>query len=62
MILSMFCSVITDYEQLRRLRAVTNTHRELPSVGMGKSADDFFHDLEVTTAEGSKLPNWFVPP
>ncbi|KAK2459766.1 hypothetical protein APHAL10511_008198 [Amanita phalloides] len=45
-------------ESLRRIRAVTNTHRELPPVTMGKSINDFFHDVEVTTAEGSKLPNW----
>ena len=46
--------------QLRRIRAVTNTHRELPPVNMGKSVDDFFRDVEKTTVEGSKLPNWFV--
>ncbi|KAF8346661.1 glycoside hydrolase family 38 protein [Amanita rubescens] len=45
-------------ESLRRIRAVTNTHRELPPVNMGKSVDDFFRDVEKTTAEGSKLPNW----
>ncbi len=45
---------------MRRIRAVTNTHREVPPVNMGKSVDDFFRDVEKTTAEGSKLPNWFV--
>ncbi|PFH50184.1 glycoside hydrolase family 38 protein [Amanita thiersii Skay4041] len=45
-------------ENLRRMRTVTNTHRELPPVSMGKSVDDFFHDLEASTAEGSTLPNW----
>jgi alpha-mannosidase len=44
--------------QLRRIRAVTNTHRELPSVDMGHSVDDFFEDLEKTSNEGKKLPNW----
>jgi len=37
---------------------VSNSHRELPSVSMGKSVDDFFRDLEVNTIGGSKLPNW----
>ncbi|RXW22273.1 hypothetical protein EST38_g3570 [Candolleomyces aberdarensis] len=45
-------------ENLRRIRAVTNTHRELPSVDMGHSVDDFFEDLEKTSNEGKKLPNW----
>ncbi|KAJ3513202.1 hypothetical protein NMY22_g15114 [Coprinellus aureogranulatus] len=45
-------------ENLRRIRAVTNTHRELPPVSMGSSVDDFFVDLEKTSGEGRKLPNW----
>ncbi|KIL60738.1 glycoside hydrolase family 38 protein [Amanita muscaria Koide BX008] len=45
-------------ESLRRLRAVANTHRELPSVNMGKSVDEFFYDLAATTDKGSLLPNW----
>ncbi|KAG2005473.1 alpha-mannosidase [Coprinopsis cinerea AmutBmut pab1-1] len=45
-------------ENLRRIRAVTNKHRELPPVDMGHSVDDFFHDLEKTSGEGKRLPNW----
>ncbi|KAF6748244.1 alpha-mannosidase [Ephemerocybe angulata] len=45
-------------ENLRRIRAVTNNNRELPPVDVGHSVEDFFEDLEKTSAEGSKLPNW----
>ncbi|KAF5347291.1 hypothetical protein D9756_009971 [Leucocoprinus leucothites] len=45
-------------ENLRRLRAVTNTHRELPPVSMGHSVDEFFKDIEQSTEEGKTLPNW----
>ncbi|KAK0458541.1 glycoside hydrolase family 38 protein [Desarmillaria tabescens] len=45
-------------ENLRRIRAVTNTHRELVSVNMGHSVDEFFDMLLSTTGQGSKLPNW----
>lgn len=45
-------------ENLRRIRATTNTHRELPSVSMGHSVDEFFEDLDKTTHAGSVLPNW----
>ncbi|TFK38533.1 glycoside hydrolase family 38 protein [Crucibulum laeve] len=45
-------------ENLRRIRATTNTHRELPPVNMGHSVDEFFEDLEKSTDEGKKLPNW----
>lgn len=48
--------------QLRRIRAVTNTHRELPPVSMGHSVDEFFENLEEETKEGSVLPNWCVYP
>jgi alpha-mannosidase len=44
--------------QLRRIRAVTNTHRELPPVGMGHSVDEFFDDLAKGSDSGKKLPNW----
>ena len=44
--------------QLRRIRAVTNTHRELPPVSMGRSVDQFFEDVEKTSEEGKSLPNW----
>ncbi|KAF8900480.1 glycoside hydrolase family 38 protein [Gymnopilus junonius] len=45
-------------ENLRRIRAVTNTHRELPPVNMGHSVDEFFEVIEKETKEGKKLPNW----
>ncbi|KDR78195.1 hypothetical protein GALMADRAFT_245234 [Galerina marginata CBS 339.88] len=45
-------------ENLRRIRAVTNTHRELPPVYMGHSADEFFEHLEKETKAGKTLPNW----
>ncbi|KAF8991681.1 glycoside hydrolase family 38 protein [Cyathus striatus] len=45
-------------ENLRRIRAVTNTHRELPPVNMGHSVDEFFEHLEGDSQEGGKLPNW----
>jgi len=46
--------------KLRRLRAVTNTHRELPSVNMGQSVDEFFRYVETSTKEGKTLPNWYA--
>lgn len=46
------------FPQLRRIRAVTNTHRELPPVNMGHSVDEFFEHLEKDSKEGAKLPNW----
>ncbi|PPQ95115.1 hypothetical protein CVT25_011658 [Psilocybe cyanescens] len=45
-------------ENLRRMRAVTNTHRELPPVNMGHSVDEFFQHIEKDTKEGKTLPNW----
>ncbi|KAF9447763.1 glycoside hydrolase family 38 protein, partial [Macrolepiota fuliginosa MF-IS2] len=45
-------------ENLRRIRAVTNTHRELPPVNMGRSVDEFFEDIQTSTKHGEKLPNW----
>jgi len=45
-------------ENLRRIRAVTNTHRELPPVNMGHSVDEFFEEVEKTSKEGKNLPNW----
>ncbi|KJA22158.1 glycoside hydrolase family 38 protein [Hypholoma sublateritium FD-334 SS-4] len=45
-------------ENLRRIRAVTNTHRELPPVSMGHSVDEFFETIEEDTKAGSTLPNW----
>lgn len=45
-------------ENLRRIRAVTNTHRELPPVSMGHSVDEFFDELTQSSGGGSKLPNW----
>ncbi|PPR01817.1 hypothetical protein CVT24_001681 [Panaeolus cyanescens] len=45
-------------ENLRRIRATTNTHRELPPVSMGHSVDEFFEVLEKESKEGKRLPNW----
>ncbi|KAJ7113374.1 glycoside hydrolase family 38 protein [Mycena epipterygia] len=45
-------------ENLRRIRAVTNTHRELPPVNMGHSVDEFFDYLASSTKAGRTLPNW----
>jgi len=42
------------------MRAVGNKNRELPVVSMGKSVDDFFHDLDEDTKNGKVLPNWWV--
>ena len=46
--------------QLRRIKAVTNTNRELPPVTMGHSVDEFFVALEQDSLQGKKLPNWWV--
>lgn len=46
--------------QLRRIRAVNNIHKELPSVKMGHSVDEFFDMLLDTTSNGARLPNWSV--
>ena len=46
--------------KLRRIKAVTNTHRELPPVTMGHSVDEFFVALEQDSAQGKVLPNWWV--
>ncbi|KAL9710479.1 Glycoside hydrolase, 38 vacuolar alpha mannosidase [Leucoagaricus gongylophorus] len=48
----------TMLENLRRLRAVANNHREFPPVTMGQSVGDFFRDIEKSTKEGKTLPNW----
>ena len=45
-------------ENLRRIRAITNTHREIPPVHMGRSVDEFFDYLEGETKGGRVLPNW----
>ncbi|KNZ71950.1 Alpha-mannosidase [Termitomyces sp. J132] len=47
-------------ENLRRIRAVANTHRELPTVSMGRSVDEFFVKLERASNAGKTLPNWWV--
>ena len=46
--------------QLRRIKAVTNTHRELPPITMGRSVDEFFVVLDQDSAQGKILPNWWV--
>ncbi|KAG2746357.1 glycoside hydrolase family 38 protein [Suillus brevipes Sb2] len=45
-------------ENLRRIRATTNEHRELPSVSMGSSVEEFFADIEEASKEGKMLPVW----
>jgi alpha-mannosidase len=45
-------------ENLRRIRATANNHRELPTVSMGQSVDEFFEDIAKSSNEGSTLPNW----
>lgn len=40
------------------MRAVTNTHRELPPVNMGHSVDEFFDYLSESTKAGAVLPAW----
>ncbi|KAF9235409.1 glycoside hydrolase family 38 protein [Melanogaster broomeanus] len=45
-------------ENLRRIRAVANTHRELPPVSMGSTVEKFFEDIERESKEGSTLPVW----
>ncbi|KAH7922134.1 glycoside hydrolase family 38 protein [Leucogyrophana mollusca] len=45
-------------ENLRRIRATTNEHRELPPVSMGHSVEDFFGDVERDSEEGKSLPVW----
>ncbi|OJA11450.1 hypothetical protein AZE42_08844 [Rhizopogon vesiculosus] len=45
-------------ENLRRVRAASNEHRELPSVSMGSSVEEFFEDIEKESKEGTTLPVW----
>jgi alpha-mannosidase len=42
--------------QLRRIRAVTNTHLELPPVSIGRSVDEFFEDVERPVKRGGSCP------
>jgi hypothetical protein len=59
--LNPFLTSPSFFLQLRRIKATTNTYRELPSITMGGSADDFFVALDQDTAQGKTLPNWCVP-
>ncbi|KIK17686.1 glycoside hydrolase family 38 protein [Pisolithus microcarpus 441] len=45
-------------ENLRRIRAVTNNHRELPPVSMGGTVEQFFEDIERDSKGGRSLPVW----
>ncbi|KAI5983893.1 glycoside hydrolase family 38 protein, partial [Pisolithus albus] len=45
-------------ENLRRIRAVTNNHRELPPVSMGSTVEQFFEDIERDSKGGRSLPVW----
>ncbi|KAG7087583.1 hypothetical protein E1B28_013537 [Marasmius oreades] len=45
-------------ENLRRIRATNNKHRELPPISMGHSVDEFFERLAEKSEGGRKLPNW----
>lgn len=47
-------------DQLRRIRAATNHHRELPPVSMGSTVEEFFEGIERDTKEGCTLPVWYV--
>lgn len=40
------------------MRAVANNSRELPTVSMGQTVDQFFADIAESTDQGAKLPNW----
>ncbi|KAF5391900.1 hypothetical protein D9757_001700 [Collybiopsis confluens] len=45
-------------ENLRRIRATNNHSRDLPSINMGHSVDEFFSHLMETSSSGRNLPNW----
>ncbi|KAF7980211.1 hypothetical protein HWV62_39313 [Athelia sp. TMB] len=45
-------------ENLRRMRAVANNSREIPTVSMGQTVDEFFEDIARDTDQGARLPNW----
>ncbi|EGN94808.1 glycoside hydrolase family 38 protein [Serpula lacrymans var. lacrymans S7.3] len=45
-------------ENLRRIRAATNGHRDLPSVNMGHSVEEFFENIDKDSQQGKRLPNW----
>ncbi|KIY52201.1 glycoside hydrolase family 38 protein [Fistulina hepatica ATCC 64428] len=45
-------------ENLRRIKAISDTHRELPPVVMGRTVDEFFEDIQTKSFEGRTLPNW----
>lgn len=53
-------TIVFLFFQLRRIKATTNTNRELPSISMGRSSDEFFVALDQDTAQGKTLPNWCV--
>ncbi|KAF8549819.1 glycoside hydrolase family 38 protein [Imleria badia] len=45
-------------ENLRRIRAINNIHRDLPPVSMGSTVEQFFADIERDSKEGKTLPVW----
>ena len=45
---------------MRRIRAAGNQSRELPTVNMGHSVEEFFDVLLEDSKGGAKLPNWCV--
>ncbi|KAF8128024.1 glycoside hydrolase family 38 protein [Boletus edulis] len=45
-------------ENLRRIRAVNNNHRDLPPVSMGSTVEQFFADIERGSKDGKTLPVW----
>ena len=53
-------SHVLNLLQLRRIRAASNTNRELPPVHMGHSVEDFFDVILKDTKGATKLPNWCV--
>ena len=40
------------------MRAVANNSREIPTVSMGQTVDEFFEDIAKDTNQGARLPNW----
>ncbi|KAJ7092273.1 hypothetical protein B0H15DRAFT_972986 [Mycena belliarum] len=53
----MLENVYSSPDLLGRMRAVTNTHRELPPVHMGRLVDEFFDCLSGSTGARASLPN-----
>ena len=59
-LLKSYSLTSSSFIQLRRIKATTNTYRELPSITIGRSVDEFFVALDQDSAQGKTLPNWCV--